>query len=217
MMSKILIKLMTLFVSLSLILSQPSMAFSSEKEAYFAGGCFWCLEHDLEEIPGVIRAESGYLGGDSINPNYENHKGHQESVSVKYDTNKITYEELLRAYWRNIDPFDNQGQFCDRGDSYKPMIYVEDDNQKELADKSLQLVSLELGVSQDELKVAIEPVKNFWIAEDYHQDFAKNNSVKYSFYRFSCGRDYRLDQVWGQNARTRLPWSEASVPNIRKK
>ena len=208
---------MSLLICLSFIFSQPSIVFSLENEAYFAGGCFWCLEHDLEEIPGVISAESGYLGGDLMNPTYENHNGHKESVSVKYDTNKITYEDLLRTYWRNIDPFDNQGQFCDRGDSYKPVIYAKDKAQNDLADKSFHQASVELRVSQEDLKVAIEPLKKFWIAEDYHQDFAKNNSVKYSFYRFSCGRDYRLDQVWGEKARTMLPWSEADDANIRKK
>ena len=202
----ILIKFIMVATSFILILFQPSIAFSLEKDAYFAGGCFWCLEHDLEELPGVISAESGYLGGDLLRPNYEKHNGHKESVSVKYDPAKITYMDLLRAYWRNIDPFDNEGQFCDRGDSYKPIIFLKDKNEKHLIEESFQKAAIELGVPQVDLKVEVAPFKTFWPAEGYHQDFAKKNSLKYSFYRFSCGRDDRLDKVWGENARTIVPW-----------
>tara|TARA_Y100001968_G_scaffold194559_1_gene178465 strand:+ start:285 stop:818 length:534 start_codon:yes stop_codon:yes gene_type:complete len=174
-------------------------AFAESEEAIFAGGCFWCLEHDLEQIDGVVSAESGYSGGDLINPTYKNHRGHQEVVKVSFDTNVITYKDLLKQYWINIDPFDGEGQFCDRGDSYKPVIFTSNLEQESDAMESKENVSVTLDIPLDQLQVDIVESKAFWIAETYHQDYAIKNPLKYKFYRTSCGRDNRLRNIWGEN------------------
>ena len=181
-----------------LLISCPVKVLAESQEAIFAGGCFWCLEHDLEEIDGVTSVESGYSGGDLINPTYENHIGHQEVVKVNFNSDIISYEDLLGNYWINIDPFDDNGQFCDRGDSYKPVIFISNEEQEREAKESKENISLALNVPSDQLKVAIVDSKMFWSAEDYHQDFAVKNPFKYKFYRTSCGRDNRLKKVWGQ-------------------
>ncbi len=194
------------------LLGTPSVVLADVQEAVLAGGCFWCLEHDLEVLPGVISVESGYSGGHVSNPTYRQvsgeKTGHQESVRVLFDPANISYEKLLRSYWRNIDPFDAGGQFCDRGDSYRPVIFTEGDQQLLEADKSLAAAAEELGQPVDKLKVEIQPAETFWLAEDYHQDYAKLNNLKYRFYRASCGRDRRLDEVWGQASRTDKPWAK---------
>ena len=168
------------------------------EELILAGGCFWCLEHDLEKLEGVISAESGYSGGDLTNPTYENHSGHQEVVKVSFDPNVISYKALLQQYWVNIDPFDNKGQFCDRGNSYKPIIFTSNQAQESDAKESKESISVLLNRPLDELKVDIIASKAFWIAERYHQDYAVKNPLKYNFYRASCGRDSRLKKVWGE-------------------
>ena len=180
-----------------LLIISPVKVLAESQEAVFAGGCFWCLEHDLEKLDGVISAESGYSGGDLINPSYENHKGHQEVVKVTFDSNIISYKELLNNYWINIDPFDANGQFCDRGDSYRPVIFTANNYQETEAKETKASISHDLNVTLDELMVDISDLKIFWIAENYHQDFAEKNPLKYNFYRSSCGRDKRLRQVWG--------------------
>mgnify|MGYP001175843199 CR=1 FL=1 len=185
---------------LVVILMFPATVVAVEKNAYFAGGCFWCMEHDFEDISGVISVESGYSGGVLLNPNYENHNGHQESVNVTYNPKIISYEELLKVYWRNIDPLDGQGQFCDRGDSYRPMIFTNDLSEDKAARISLEDIAKELKKPQKDVKVGIQRFTRFWMAEDYHQDFANRNSLKYNFYRFTCGRDNRLDELWGERA-----------------
>lgn len=177
-------------------------------EIVLAGGCFWCMEHDLESLEGINNVKSGYSGGDILNPTYENHEGHQEVVLVNYDSNIIELETILRAYFRNIDPFDGEGQFCDRGDSYRPVIFYEDLDEADESKNALISASRELGVSVDKIKVALKSRNKFWVAEEYHQDFAKNNELKYKFYRYACGRDKRLDQVWGEKAKKTIAWSE---------
>ena len=176
----------------------PVKAVAESQEAIFAGGCFWCLEHDLEKIDGVFSVESGYSGGDIINPTYENHSGHQEVVKVSFDSEIISYKDLLYSYWINIDPLDNNGQFCDRGNSYKPIIFISNEEQEREAKESKETISSVLKVPFDQLKVEILEAKTFWIAEKYHQDFADKNPLKYNFYRTSCGRDNRLKKVWGE-------------------
>ena len=183
---------------MQLLIVFPLRVSADSEEAIFAGGCFWCLEHDLEKIDGVFSAESGYSGGDLINPTYENHSGHQEAVKISFDSNIISYKELLKQYWFNIDPFDNKGQFCDRGDSYKPVIFTSNKEQERAAKESQKNISLGLNIPLDQLKVDIVDSKPFWIAEGYHQDFADKNPLKYNFYRTSCGRDNRLKKVWGK-------------------
>jgi len=177
-------------------------------EIVLAGGCFWCMEHDLESLRGIDNVKSGYSGGDFLNPTYENHAGHQEVVLVNYDSDMIKLETILRSYLRNIDPLDGEGQFCDRGDSYRPVIFYKDLNEADVSRKALIAASKELGVSEDKMQVELKPRNKFWVAEDYHQDFAKNNELKYKFYRYACGRDKRLDQLWGERAKKTIAWNE---------
>ena len=196
-MNKILRNLIVFCMLVQLLIASPIKVFAQSEEAIFAGGCFWCLEHDLEKIDGVLSAESGYSGGDLTNPTYENHSGHQEVVKVSYNSDVISYKDLLKQYWINIDPFDDQGQFCDRGNSYKPVIFTSNQEQKSVAIETQKTISDVLNVPLEELKVDIIDSKAFWIAETYHQDFAVKNPLKYNFYRTSCGRDKRLKKVWG--------------------
>ena len=197
-MNKIFRRLIVFSILLQLLIACPLQAFAESEEAIFAGGCFWCLEHDLEKLDGVVSAESGYSGGDLINPTYQDHSGHQEVVKVIFDSDIISYKDLLKQYWVNIDPFDNKGQFCDRGDSYKPVIFTSNQEQKRDAKESQETISVGLNIPLEQLKVDIVESKVFWLAENYHQDFAVKNPLKYNFYRTSCGRDNRLKKVWGK-------------------
>jgi len=197
-MNKIFRRLIVFSILLQLLIACPLQAFAESEEAIFAGGCFWCLEHDLEKLDGVVSAESGYSGGDLINPTYQDHSGHQEVVKVIFDSDIISYKNLLKQYWVNIDPFDNNGQFCDRGDSYKPVIFTSNQEQKRDAKESQETISVGLNIPLEQLKVDIVESKVFWLAENYHQDFAVKNPLKYNFYRTSCGRDNRLKKVWGE-------------------
>ena len=197
-MNKIFRRLIVFSILLQLLIACPLQAFAESEEAIFAGGCFWCLEHDLEKLDGVVSAESGYSGGDLINPTYQDHSGHQEVVKVNFDSDIISYKDLLKQYWVNIDPFDNNGQFCDRGDSYKPVIFTSNQEQKRDAKESQETISVGLNIPLEQLKVDIVESKVFWLAENYHQDFAVKNPLKYNFYRTSCGRDNRLKKVWGE-------------------
>ena len=197
-MNKIFRRLIVFSILLQLLIACPLQAFAESEEAIFAGGCFWCLEHDLEKLDGVVSAESGYSGGDLINPTYQDHSGHQEVVKVIFDSDIISYKDLLKQYWVNIDPFDNKGQFCDRGDSYKPVIFTSNQEQKRDAKESQETISVGLNIPLEQLKVDIVESKVFWLAENYHQDFAVKNPLKYNFYRTSCGRDNRLKKVWGE-------------------
>ncbi len=192
-----------IFLSITL---HPLLTFADE--AVLAGGCFWCLEHDFEFVKGVNYVESGYSGGSLKNPTYENHVGHQEVVLINYDENEIDFEDILRLFLRNIDPLDEGGQFCDRGDSYVPVIFFDNEREETLSRAALLSASKELKLPIEKLKVALKPKSKFWIAEDYHQNFADNNELKYKFYRFTCGRDQKLDQLWGENARSIDFWNE---------
>jgi len=178
------------------------------EEVILAGGCFWCLEHDLESLDGINSVKSGYSGGDLQNPTYENHSGHQEVVLVDYDSKSVSLPEILRLYLRNVDPLDGEGQFCDRGDSYRPVIFFNDSKEENEAKSALVNASKELGVPLEKMYVELKSKNQFWLAEDYHQNFADRNELKYKFYRFSCGRDQRLDNLWGDKARSIDIWSE---------
>ncbi|MEA5415162.1 peptide-methionine (S)-S-oxide reductase MsrA [Synechococcus sp. BA-132 BA5] len=204
-------RLIALLLGLLLALGGPvAPALAATEEAVLAGGCFWCLEHDLEVLPGVLDVESGYSGGKGANPTYKQvsagGSGHQEVVRVRFDNTEIRYDTLLRAYWRHIDPLDAGGQFCDRGDSYQPVIFSTSANQAVEARNSLVAAARELGKPASAIKVAIRPLAKFWPAEVYHQNYAKRNGVRYNYYRWSCGRDRRLDTVWGRRARTSQRW-----------
>ena len=204
-------RLIALLLGLLLALGGPvAPALAATEEAVLAGGCFWCLEHDLEVLPGVLDVESGYSGGKGANPTYKQvsagGSGHQEVVRVRFDNTEIRYDTLLRAYWRKIDPLDGGGQFCDRGDSYRPVIFTTSANQAVEARNSLVAAARELGKPAAAIKVAIRPLAKFWPAEGYHQNYAKRNGVRYNYYRWSCGRDRRLDTVWGRRARSSQRW-----------
>ena len=181
---------------------------SLAEELILAGGCFWCLEHDIESLKGIDSVESGYSGGNLQNPTYENHDGHQEVVLINYDPQVVSLSEILRLYLRNIDPLDGDGQFCDRGDSYRPVIFYNDSVEKIYAENALISASNEMQVPLEKISVELKSKSQFWLAEEYHQDFAKRNDLKYKFYRFSCGRDQRLDKLWGDNARSTNLWNE---------
>jgi peptide-methionine (S)-S-oxide reductase len=166
--------------------------------AIFAGGCFWCMESPFDDLPGVIKTISGYTGGHTENPTYKevsNGKtGHLEAVQVTYDPAKVTYEKLLEVFWRNIDPFDDAGQFCDKGDQYKAAIFYNGGKERQLAEASKTAVKM---MFTDKLiATSIIPAGKFFPAEDYHQDYYLSNPKRYKFYRFTCGRDRRLNQVW---------------------
>jgi peptide-methionine (S)-S-oxide reductase len=165
--------------------------------ATFAGGCFWCMEGPFERMPGVFSVTSGYTGGTKSHPTYEEVSagitGHRESVEVVYDPRKVTYAQLLDTFWHNIDPTDNSGQFCDHGPQYRSAIFFHDAEQKRLAEESKAALQKRFRVVTD-----IVPASQFWPAEEYHQDYYKKNPVRYHFYRFNCGRDQRLEQVWGK-------------------
>ncbi len=198
---------------LALVLLPAAPARAAIQEAVLAGGCFWCLEHDLEVLPGVLEVESGYAGGSLANPTYRQVSaggtGHVESVRVRFDDARLDYPTLLRAYWRHVDPLDDGGQFCDRGDSYRAVIFSRGGRQQEQAAASQKAAARELGVKPAAIRVRIRPLERFWPAEAYHQNYAVRNRLRYGYYRWSCGRDRRLDQVWGGSARRSLPWATA--------
>jgi peptide-methionine (S)-S-oxide reductase len=166
--------------------------------ATFAGGCFWCVESDFDKVPGVLQTISGYTGGDVANPTYEQvssgSTGHAESVEVVYDPSKVSYGQLLTYFWHHVDPTVKDRQFCDYGNQYRTAIFVHDEEQRKLAEASKKEVEAELKVP---IYTQIAPAGPFYRAEEYHQDFYKKNAVKYKFYRWNCGRDQRVKQIWG--------------------
>ena len=166
--------------------------------AVFAGGCFWCVEAAYQDIEGVTGAVSGFTGGNLKNPTYNgNHRGHYEAVKVTYDPAVVSYEQLLKVFWHNIDPFDDRGQFCDKGPSYRSAIFFTDE-QRPLADASKDDMVRQF---EPELVVTeLLPAAKFWPVEAAHQDYYKKNPIRYHIYRTGCGRDRRLNQVWGDAA-----------------
>lgn len=173
-------------------------AFGATAHATFAGGCFWCMVHPFDQLPGVISVTSGYTGGTKKSPTYEEVSsgttGHAESVDVVYDPAKISYEKLLDVYWHNVDPFAKDYQFCDHGTQYRSAIFVHDETQKRLAEASKAAVQKRF---KQLIQTEIVPASTFWPAEGYHQDYYKKNPLQYRFYRTSCGRDHRLREIWG--------------------
>lgn len=174
---------------------------SHNAKATFAGGCFWCMEEVYENVDGVISVISGYTGGQLANPTYEQVSaggtGHVESVEVVYDPDKVTYQHLLKVFWRNIDPTTPNAQFCDHGSQYRSAIFYHDETQKWLIDESKQTVESSKSFPQP-IVTEILPTSIFYPAEDYHQDFYKKNPVRYKFYKWNCGRSQRLEQLWGK-------------------
>lgn len=169
--------------------------------AIFAGGCFWCMEPPYDKLPGVISTTSGYTAGNTVNPSYEQVSsggtGHTEAVQVVYDPSKVSYAKLLEVFWRNIDPVAVNRQFCDVGNMYRSGIYPTDDEQQRLAQASRKALQ-DSGRFPGGIATEVEPASAFYPAEDYHQDYYLKNPVRYKFYRFNCGRDQRLGDVWGK-------------------
>ena len=200
-----------LLVSLLLLAGTPARADDPTRAAEapaaglavatFAAGCFWCVEPPFDKLDGVTETLSGYTQGHVPNPSYRQVSsggtGHTEAVRVVYDPKKVTYAQLLDVFWRNVDPVDGGGQFCDRGDMYRPGIYFHDDEQKRLAEASKLALRTSGRVTQP-IAVEIKPAGEFYVAEDYHQNYYLKNSVRYQYYRWGCGRDARLEKVWGK-------------------
>ncbi len=195
------------FVLAALLLLAPMSA--RAETAIVAGGCFWCVESDFESVSGVVSAVSGYTGGDLQNPTYENHEGHYEAVEITFDPKVIRYEEIIALFLRSVDVTDDGGQFCDRGPAYRTAIFPQNAAQQKAAKAELARAKTEVG---QDIVTPILPAKQFWTAEDYHQDYykgqnlvltragLKRQSEAYKFYRAACGRDARVQQLWGTAA-----------------
>jgi peptide-methionine (S)-S-oxide reductase len=196
----------------ALLLAGSALAADSSREdaetaggpalATFAGGCFWCMEPPFDKLEGVLSTTAGYAGGRERDPSYQDvaagRTGHAEVVQVAYDPGRISYEELLRVYWRNIDPFAVNRQFCDTGRQYRSAIYYHDDKQRAAAQASLAQVASRFG---RDIATEVAPLGDtFHRAEDYHQDYYLKNPVRYRYYRYNCGRDRRLGEIWGAEA-----------------
>ena len=170
------------------------------ERALFAGGCFWCMEKPFEELDGVVSVTSGYSGGTTSNPNYNNYGsgGHIEVVEIVFYPQKVSYKKLLEVYWRQVNPTDPGGQFVDRGRPYSTAIFYLNEKQRLLAEESKKALD-KSGVYAEPIVTPIEAARTFYPAEDYHQDYYKNNPVRYHFYRFNSGRDQYLDKIWGKD------------------
>ncbi len=172
--------------------------FATTDSVIFAGGCFWCMELPFDKLDGVVRTTSGYSGGHTENPTYKSTSsgttGHYEVVEIEYDPAKVSYEKLLDVFWKNIDPFDDKGQFCDKGPQYRAAIFTKNDEEKKLAIKSKEALQKKLG-NKVTIITEVLPAKKFYAAEDYHQNYYQKNPLRYKYYRYGCGRDNRLKQV----------------------
>ncbi|OGW47778.1 MAG: peptide-methionine (S)-S-oxide reductase [Nitrospirae bacterium RBG_19FT_COMBO_58_9] len=183
---------------------QPTSQAAAEAtlgKAYFAGGCFWCMEEAFEKVEGVLSATSGYMGGTVVNPSYDDvsagRTGHAESVEVVYDQARVSYQKLLDAFWRNVDPITANAQFCDHGTQYRSAIFYQTEDEKRLADTSKQAIEQSKRF-KEAIVTQIVMAPQFYSAEEYHQDFYKKNPVRYKFYKYNCGRAQRLEELWGK-------------------
>ncbi len=167
------------------------------KKAYFAGGCFWCMEESFDKIKGVIKTTSGYSGGDLVNPTYEDviykDTGHVEAIEIIYDSNKTSYKELLNIFWKNIDPFDKYGQFCDKGKSYRSVAFFQNREEKKMINQSIKRLENKFN---NKIVTLVWKFDKFYIAEDYHQDYYQNNFIRYLMYKKACQREEVLNKIW---------------------
>lgn len=175
---------------------------AEQAKAVFAGGCFWCMEEAFDKVEGVVSVTSGYMGGQKTNPTYEDVSaggtGHAESVEVVYDPAKVSYQKLLDHFWKNVDPLTPNAQFCDHGSQYRAVIFYGNDEEKRQAEASRQAIE-QAKRFKEQIVTQIVTASKFYPAEDYHQDFYKKNPTKYKFYKFTCGRAQRLEQLWGKS------------------
>jgi peptide-methionine (S)-S-oxide reductase len=178
---------------------QPAAQAPKPATAIFAGGCFWCIESDFDKVPGVISTTSGYIGGRTPNPTYQQVSsggtGHAEAVEIVFDPAKVSYEKLLDVFWHSVDPLTKDAQFCDHGDQYRSAIFYLGSAQRQQAEKSKAAVQARF---KEPVQTEIAAAGTFYKAEDYHQDYHTKNPIRYKFYRFNCGRDARLQQLWGK-------------------
>lgn len=176
------------------------VAEAHQDSATFAGGCFWCMEAPFDKLDGVLSTTSGYTGGHVKNPTYREvssgRTGHAEAVQIVYDSTAVSYEKLLETFWHNIDPTQADGQFCDKGNQYRSAIFYHNEHQKNLAEESKS--ALEQSDRFDTIVTEIQPLSEFYVAEEYHQNFYKTHPARYQQYRKACGRDRRLRQLWGE-------------------
>jgi peptide-methionine (S)-S-oxide reductase len=183
--------------------SEPAAAEETLEVATFAGGCFWCVESDFDAVAGVARTVSGYTGGHVENPTYgqvsSDTTGHREAVQIYFDPNRVAFADLLQIFWRTIDPTDAGGQFCDRGKSYTTAVFANSEQQRRAAEASKKMIQSS-GILGQPVVTTIETAGPFYPAEDYHQDYYTKNPLRYKFYRFSCGRDARVKDLWGEQA-----------------
>jgi peptide-methionine (S)-S-oxide reductase len=172
---------------------------AGQAAAIFAGGCFWCVEEAFDKVPGVVATTSGYTGGTAENPTYRQVSaggtGHFEAVKVEYDPAQVSYEQLLDTFWKNVDPFDAIGQFCDKGESYLSAVFVQNEEEKRLAETDKQEISAKFAMP---VATAVLPQAQFYPAEDYHQDYYTKNPAQYKYYKWGCGRAQRLEEIWGK-------------------
>ncbi|MGD8933630.1 MAG: peptide-methionine (S)-S-oxide reductase MsrA [Gammaproteobacteria bacterium] len=189
-----------LAISLFLISLNVNAADSKTELATFAGGCFWCMEPPFDKLDGVISTTSGYTGGHQANPTYKQvsagSTGHTEAIQIEYDPSKVSYEKLLSVFWKNIDPTTADRQFCDHGSQYRSGIFYHDESQKNAAEKSLQELQ-QTKPFDDPIVTEITAATVFYPAEEYHQDYYRKNPLRYKYYRYACGRDQRLEKLWG--------------------
>ena len=182
------------------IMASASAQAPTRATAIFAGGCFWCVEAAFDKVDGVVSTTSGYTGGTKVDPTYEQvsagRTGHYESLKVEYDPARVSYARLLDVFWHNVDPVDASGQFCDKGPQYRAAIFVTNDSERAQAEASKAALDKSHKLSSP-IVTAILPATTFYPAEEYHQDYYLKNPAHYKFYRWSCGRDNRLEQVWG--------------------
>ena len=192
---------LSLLVLGAVLCGSAGSAPAEEATATFAGGCFWCMQPAFDDVPGVISTTAGYTGGHTKDPSYHEvgsgTTGHAEAVEVVYDPKKVSYADLLKVFWRNVDATDADGQFCDRGDQYRSAIFYHDEEQKRLADESKKEAAKALRVPGP-IVTQIVPATQFYRAEDYHQSYYRKNPLRYRVYRYGCGRDQRLEEVWGE-------------------
>jgi peptide-methionine (S)-S-oxide reductase len=176
---------------------------TQHQKATFAGGCFWCMEPPFDELPGVISTTSGYTGGRTKNPTYQEVSagitGHAEAVEVAYDPTKITYARLLDVFWKNIDPITPNRQFCDAGTQYRSAVFYHDEEQKRLAEASKKALE-NSGRFQQPIVTEIVAASPFYRAEEYHQDYYKKNPIRFNYYKYACGRARRLEELWGKSS-----------------
>jgi peptide-methionine (S)-S-oxide reductase len=183
------------------VLSSTAPSAAEMQTAIFAGGCYWCVESDFDHVPGVISTTSGFIGGHVANPTYDEvvteTTGHREAEKIEFDTTKTSYAKLLDVYFHATDPTDGGGQFCDRGESYTPAIFYLNDEQKKEAEAASAAAAKELGRP---IATRILPATTFYLAPEEHQDFYRKNPLRYKYYRYGCGRDARIEQLWGKAA-----------------